>query len=94
VEDESFPEGTRSQATGLIEANWLVVQGHNLKLTAEWLDPDRDVDEDDQARWSLVYEFAPIQFVQLRLGARLNDGIPQNDLQNLSTYFVELHGFF
>jgi hypothetical protein len=94
VEDESFPEGTRRQATGLVEANWLVAQGHNLKLTAEWFDPDRDVDEDDQARWSLVYEIAPIQFVQLRLGARLNDGIPQNDLQNLSTYFIELHGFF
>ena len=63
-------------------------------MTAEWHDPDRDIDEDDQARWSLVYEFAPLQFLQLRLGGRVNDGIPQNDLQNLSTYFIELHAFF
>lgn len=94
VEDEGFAEGTRELVTGLIEADWLVARGHNLKLTAEWFDPDRDIDEDDQARYSLVYEYAPIQFLQLRAGARYNDGIPQNDLQNRRTLFLELHGFF
>lgn len=94
VEDESFPGGTRKLATGLLEANWTVSRGHNLKLTAEWLDPDRNVDEDDQARYSVVYELTPLQFVQLRAGARYYDGIPQNDLQNRRRYFVELHGFF
>lgn len=94
VEDEGFADGTRRMATGLLEANWLVSQGHNVKLTAEWYDPDRNVDEDDQARWSLIYEFAPLQFAQLRVGGRFNEGIPQNDLQNLTTYFIELHAFF
>lgn len=94
VEDEGFPEGTRTLATGLLEADWLVTRGHNLKLTAEWFEPDRDVDEDDQTRWSLLYEFAPIQFLQLRAGVRYFDGIPQNDLQNRRIAFVELHGFF
>lgn len=94
VEDDGFPEGTRTQLAGLLEADWRVAKGHNLKVTAEWYDPDRDVAEDEQSRWSAVYEYTPIQFVQLRGGARINDGIPQNDSQNATVYFLELHGFF
>jgi hypothetical protein len=94
VEDQGFPDGTRTQLAGLLEADWAVMKGHNLKLTAEWYDPDRDVAEDEQTRWSAVYEYTPIQFVQLRAGARFNDGIPQNDLQNARVYFLEVHGFF
>lgn len=85
---------SRSVIAGLLEANWRVRQGHNVKLTAEGLDPNDDVDEDHQARWSLQYEYTPIQFIQLRGGARVYDGIPQNDLQNRRIYFVEVHGFF
>ena len=70
------------------------LQGHNLKLTFEWLEPDDDVDEDEQTRTSLLYEWSPIQFIQLRGGVRMYDGIPQNDLQNRTQAFVQLHGFF
>ena len=94
VEDRGFPDGTRTQLAGLLEADWAVRKGHNLKLTAEWYDPDRDVAEDEQTRWSAVYEYTPVQFVQLRAGARFNDGIPQNDSQNAQVLFVEVHGFF
>ena len=44
----------------------------------KWFDPDDDVDEDQQSRYSLVWEYMPIQFFQLRAGARIYDGIPQN----------------
>lgn len=94
VTDDSFPEGERKLVAGLLEGNWLIRQGHNLKATAELFEPDRDVDEDEQTRWSLLYEYTPIQFVQFRGGVRIYDGIPQNDLQNRKLYFVELHGFF
>jgi hypothetical protein len=94
VADDGFPEGTRDLLSALLEANWAVRRGHNFKVGAEWFDPDRDVDEDEQTRWSAVYEYSPIQFLQLRGGARLYDGIPQNDLQNRTTYFVEVHGYF
>lgn len=94
VEDDGFPEGQRRLLAALLEANWQLRQGHNLKLTAEWHDPDDDVAEDEQTRWSLVYEFTPLPFLQLRAGARLNDGIPQNDLQNAHAYFLQVHGFF
>ena len=94
VVDDGFPDGTRDLVSALLEADWAVRRGHNLKLSAEWFDPDRDVDNDEQTRWSAVYEYTPIQFLQLRGGARLYDGIPQNDLQNRTIGFLELHGFF
>ncbi|MBS0378357.1 MAG: hypothetical protein JSS29_07720 [Proteobacteria bacterium] len=97
VNDHGLPSGpgggSRKLAT-LVEANWSPARGHNLKVTYEYLDPDREVANDQQTRWSFVYEFTPIQFVQLRFGARLNDGIPQLPAEHLKLYFVQLHGFF
>ncbi|HEX6573218.1 MAG TPA: hypothetical protein VF055_14430, partial [Steroidobacteraceae bacterium] len=66
----------------------------NLKLTGEWFEPDSDLDDDDQTRWSGVYEYTPIAFVQLRAGGRFFDGNPQNDIENREVWFLELHGFF
>ena len=94
ITDDSFPEGERRLVSGLLEGNWLLRQGHNLKATAELFDPDRKVHEDRQTRWSAVYEYTPVQFMQFRAGARFNDGISQDDLQNLKFYFIQLHGFF
>ena len=79
---------------GLVETNWLFRQGHNLKLSYDYLDPNGDVDEDHRVRWSAVYEYTPMQFVQGRLGVRVYDGIPQSDAQNRDEFFLELHGFF
>lgn len=94
VEDDSLGAAGRTLRAALGEANWLVRRGHNVKLSAEYLDPDDDVDEDEQNRFSLVYELTPIEFLQLRIGARIYDGIPQSALQNREQYFVQLHGFF
>jgi hypothetical protein len=84
----------RKQVAALIEANWLIRQGQNLKLTAEYFDPDRDVREDQQNRYSVVWEYTPIQFVQVRVGARNYDGIPQSDLQNRKVFFAQVNGYF
>jgi hypothetical protein len=92
--DETLGPTERKQWVGLVEANWLITRGQNLKLTAEVFEPDTDVDEDEQNRFSVVWEYFPFQFVQLRVGARVYDGIPQNDLQNRKIYFAQLHGFF
>jgi hypothetical protein len=93
-DDDTFgPEGRKLMAS-LVEADWKVRQGHNLKFTYEWLEPDDDVDEDEQTRTSVLYEWSPIQFLQLRGGVRFYDGIPQNDIQNRTQAFVQLHGFF
>jgi hypothetical protein len=57
-------------------------------------EPDTGVDDDEQDRYSLVYEYAPFQFVQLRGGVRVYDGVAGIDIQNRRLGFIELHGFF
>ena len=79
---------------GLLEANWLVRRGHNLRLSYDYFDPDDDISENHQVRYSLVREYTPAQFLQGRVGARIYDGVPQVDAQNRDEIFVELHGFF
>jgi hypothetical protein len=91
--DESFA-APRDLWAGLLEANWMYMQGHNVKLTAEFFEPDADIDEDEQNRFSAVWEYVPMQFLQLRAGIRIYDGIPQNDQQNRKLYFVSANGFF
>jgi hypothetical protein len=93
IDDQSVPGGQK-QLAGLIEANYSPARGHNIKATGEYLDPNRDVAHDQQTRWSLLYEYTPIQFLQLRGGFRYGDGIPQIPAQHLKLYFIELHGFF
>jgi hypothetical protein len=78
----------------LVEGNWRIVQGHNLKITAEYLDPDQQIADNRQTRISAVYEYSPIQYLQLRGGVRQYDGPSQFALQNRRLYFLELHGFF
>jgi hypothetical protein len=94
VTNQLVPPGPLKQVASLLEANWLIVKGNNLKLTAEFLDPNKDVHNNGQTRWSIVYELSPIQFVQLRAGFRYNDGIPQAPSQHQKLAFLELHGFF
>ena len=91
---DDLPSGVKQDAVaGLLEGNWLFRKGHNLKVSYEYFDPDDDLDEDHQVRWSLVWEYSPIQFIQGRIGVRLYDGVPQVDLQNRDVYFAEIHGF-
>ncbi len=94
VDDRSLPGGGVKTLATLVEADWTLARGHNLKVTAEYLDPNRRVAHDAQTRWSLLYELTPVQFVQLRAGVRYSDGIPQLASEHTRLYFLELHGFF
>lgn len=91
IHDDSLE---RTIAAGLLEGDWRILKGHNLKLTAEYSDPDRAVRNNQQTRYSLVYEYTPLPFLQLRAGYRHYFGIPQNNEQNQQLTFVELHGYF
>jgi hypothetical protein len=92
--DEGTPTGRRKLWMSLLEANIQIRRAHNLKLTIEYLDPDVDVDNDQQNRASIVWEYSPMQFLQTRAGYRNYDGIPQNPAQNRKQLFVELHALF
>lgn len=94
TDDHSVPTGQGQMLATLLEGNWLIARGNNLKITEEFLNPDRAVPNGERTRWSLVYELTPIQFVQLRAGFRYYDGIPQDNSEHQRVYFIELHGFF
>ncbi len=94
TDDLSIADGQGKQLATLLEANWLIARGNNLKITDEFLNPNRAVPNGEETRWSLVYEFTPIQFAQIRAGFRWNDGIPQDNAEHGRLYFVELHGYF
>jgi len=94
TDDQSIAGKQGKQLATLLEANWLIARGNNLKITNEFSNPNRAVPNGEQTRWSLVYELTPIQFVQIRAGFRRNDGIPQDNAEHGRLYFVELHGYF
>ncbi len=94
ITDDGTPTGQLKQWATLVEGNVEVAKGHNLKLTYEYYDPNQDVKEDQRERYSVVWEYMPIQFTQFRLGARKNNGIPQNNAQNATEVFLQWHAFF
>jgi hypothetical protein len=94
TDDESVPNAQGKMLATLLEANWLIARGNNLKITDEFLNPNRQVPNGEETRWSLVYELTPIQFAQIRAGFRYYDGIPQDNAEHERLYFIELHGFF
>jgi hypothetical protein len=80
------------QQVGLLEANWLLRHGHNLKLTAEAWSYRETLD--DRFRLSVVYEYFPWAFTQLRVGARFRDSDDPAPALNANEGFVELHIYF
>jgi hypothetical protein len=89
------PDGQVAQhlAAALLEADWLVQRGANLKLTAEVLDPDRSHSANLQTRFSVVGEYTPMQYLQLRLGARWTDD-HSAQYQAVNQAFLEVHAYF
>jgi hypothetical protein len=92
--DRSIADGQGKELATLLEADWLIARGNNLKITEEFLNPDRAVRNGNETRWSVVYELTPIQFAQIRSGFRWSDGIPQAPAEHARLYFIELHGYF
>ena len=83
-----------TQAAALLEADWLVARGHNIKVVGERLDPNRDVSGDARTRLSAIYEWTPMQFLQLRTGWRRATSQTNVDALHQQQAFVELHAFF
>ncbi len=82
------------EVVALVEANWLIAQGHNLKVTEEYYDPNNDIDEDHRVRHSLIYEYTPIPSLQLRFGLRNKEAPRQFTSEQTDTFFVQSHFYF
>ena len=93
VEDK-LASSVNTQDVWLVEANLLVSKGHNLKFTYESLDPTENIEKDFHNRYSFVWEYFPIQYVQISAGIRSLD-LPKNspppDKDNV---FLQAHLFF
>lgn len=92
--NDNAPAGDNDSYATLLEGNWRIRKGHNLKVGYEFLEPNEDRDEDQQERYSLVWEYNPIQFVQSRIGVRRFNGIPNIAASNRDELFAELHVYF
>lgn len=93
IEDEA-PFSSRDFYATLLEGNWRLRKGHNLKASYEFLEPDRDRNEDEQERYSFLWEYNPVQFMQTRVGVRRYNGIPNIAISNRDEVFAELHVYF
>jgi hypothetical protein len=94
AEGAVIDNSTVKQRVGILEFNFLLSRGNNLKLSYEYHDPDTAIFENARTRYSVVYEPFLNQFTQVRAGYRDNRGIPQNPGFNSKLYFAELHLFF
>lgn len=94
VQNEFAPFAGQRQAAALLEADWGISAGNNIKVTLERFDPNRDVHDNGRARLSVVYELTPVQFVQLRAGVRNYNGPRGIDSENSRLFFIQLHAFF
>ena len=86
--------GERERYASLFEGNWLIRDGHNLKVSYEYFDPDDDTDEDERERYSVVWEMSPMQHLQSRIGLRFYNSVPDDDAGNRDELFAELHVYF
>ena len=93
IEDQA-PAGSNDAYATLLEGNYRLRKGHNLKVGYEYLEPNRDRSEDQQERYSLVWEYNPVQFVQSRIGVRRYNGIPNIAASNRDEVFAQLHVYF
>jgi hypothetical protein len=91
---DTAPDGAETELeVNLLEGNWLISKGNNLKLTYEHRDNiDRGGDARD--RWSMVWEHFPIQYLQFSGGLRAYDGPDGAADANRDEAFAQLHFFF
>lgn len=93
IDDKTDDQAARETVV-YFAVNYEATKGHNLQLSLERYDPNDEIDEDQQTRTSLIWEYNPFEFTQIRTGFRVYDGIPQIDAQNREQWFLQLHSYF
>lgn len=76
-----------------LEADYEFLRGQNLKITLEGLKPDSS-DKENIYRGSVVWEYFPITFTQLRAGYRKYHSDDNTATNNHKEMFVQLHLYF
>lgn len=92
IRNRDFATNNGDQDLAFLEANILISKGHNLKVTAEAHQFDNNTE--DRMRYSLVYEFFPISFSQLRIGLRERDSDDIDPVFSAQELFAQMHVYF
>ncbi len=93
IDDDGFGNGHQQQDVALLQSAIKLRQGHYLQLIAEMNRSDGDAFE-DRFRYSIIYEYFPWTFTELRAGFRQRDSHDDAADVNASETFVQLHLFF
>jgi hypothetical protein len=93
IEDIQPGVADRELSLALVEANIRIAQGHYLKIAAESAMYESD-SLADQDRYAIEYQYFPLSFTQLRVGARKYDSSDPDPFQNRDEIFAQLHVFF
>jgi hypothetical protein len=93
TETRSTNTTVTSQAL-LLELDYLISRGLNLKLSYDAYDPNVDSESDIIDRLSLIFEPFVTQYLQVSIGVRDYTGQTNNDQENRNEFFVEVHGLF
>jgi len=94
ISDQLGGGASQDQVATLLEGNWRVRKGHNLKFSYEHLDPGDAAGDDEQERFSALWEYSPVQLFQARVGLRSYNGVPAQPATNRDEVFVEAHVYF
>lgn len=97
VKDKSIshvPDTYEEQRIGFFEINREVSKGINLKLTTEYLDPDKNINENQRVRHSFLVEYTPFANLQIRTGLRKGEDIPQKSAGNYTMAFAQMHLYY
>jgi hypothetical protein len=94
ISDEVPGQQDRDTYATLIEGNWRLRPAHNLKAAYEFLDPASGIGDDEEERYSVVWEYSPIQLLQTRLGYRAYNGVANFPETNRDELFLEFHVYF
>jgi hypothetical protein len=94
ISDKLPAGGSQDMLASLIEGNWRIRKGHNLKFSYEHLDPNDAAGDDEQERYSALWEYSPIQLLQTRVGYRVYNGVAGEPATNRDEIFVEAHVYF
>jgi hypothetical protein len=94
IQDE-IPDGDdREQFAAHAEVNYLITRGWNIKAAYEFLDPNRDIDENQRDRVLIGVEPFIVPFLQVGVYYRFNQSIPQNKEQNADELTFRVHLYF
>jgi hypothetical protein len=94
ISDKLGGGGSQDMLASLIEGNWRLRKGHNLKFSYEYLDPSDAAGGDEQERYSALWEYSPVQLLQTRVGYRIYNGVPEQPATNRDELFFEAHVYF